>query len=329
MIIMERLFPGKMEDFPSRLGLSQGNAPGRWAVLCENPEQLKTIYGDRYQHYNPLEMYCSPHELAAALHPRIYEAIKNEITGMQFVEIDRLTVGAVYLSQGQSVEIEDRSLDLANYLQNKKAYFGFRMGDDALYFVFTNPLGLNWERDGATLLFQARAVLSNLVKGNLRSDFAAYLPEFTVLGSVAKRLGLKWARSLHENYSYGDRSLRHVEIWGQLPDPRLSFNVFLFDNKESIEWLQSQADQFVENETIASDDGTVMERIMRRIQGRELLVIREDSTIKQGVEANSIESSLDALSEALQGVEFDLSSIAISVNYRTDPKYKWKSLLGR
>lgn len=318
-----------MVDFPSRLGLSKENAPGRWAVLCENPERLQTIYGDQWQHYNPLEMYCSPNELAAELHPGIYAAIKDEITGIQFARMGLLTVGAVYLSQSQSVEIEDHPLDLANYLQNKKAYFGFRMEDKVIYFVVTHPLGLNWEKDGATLLFQARAVLSNLVKGNLRSDFAPYLPEFTVLGSVANKLGLKWARSLHENYGYRGRSIRLVEIWGQLPDPRLSFNVFLFDNKESIEWLQSQADKLTEDETIHSEDGTINERIMHRIQGNKLLVIREDNTIKQSAETNSIDASLDTLSEALKGDEFDLSSISIGINYQTDPKYKWKSLLGR
>ena len=80
---------------------------------------------------------------------------------------------------------------------------------------------------------------------------------------------------------------------------------------------------------MASDDGTVNERIMYRIQGRKLFVLREDDAIKQSAEANSIESSLDILSEALQGMEPDLSSISIGVNYQTDPKYKWKSLIGQ
>jgi len=304
---VEGQFSAEMEDFLVRLGFSKGNAPESWTTLWE------------------LSKATEGNVQLANLHPTTYQAIKSEITRMQHVRIGRMTVGAIYLLPGHRVEVEDHTVDLAAYLhEEKKAFYGFRMGDDVLYYVATNPLGIDWSRDGVTLLFKARAVLGNLVQGNLRSYYLPYLPESIVVGSAAKNFGLKWARSLHEEYYYGDQRFRYVSIEGQFSDPRLGLRVFLFDKQESVDWLRSQSRQFSE------DERTDYKRIVYSLQGRKLLVLKEDLTLNEKVESHyAIESCLANLSETLREVEYDLSAISIGSVHKVDPDFEWRSMLGR
>lgn len=297
---MHHQFSSEMKDFLVRLGLSVRNAPGSWSVIWE----LSKASEDPNFHW---------------LHPEIYQAIKTEIISLQFLSLGTLIVGAVYLQPEHSVEIKDRPVDLSAYVRGeKKIFYRFRLGENVLYYaVTTSP-----RREGLAAVLKARDVLDHLVKGNMKSDYLPYLPESHLVELVVERFGMEWVRCRHLEYYNGDQRFRCVSIYGQLLEPGLHMQVFLFDKQKSIDWLRSQARE------IPEDDKTVFQRIIYRVQGRKLLVFKKDLTVRGGVKSEyDITSYLAELSEILKDEEFDLSSISVARYHGLDPDFVWSYML--
>ncbi|MEW6182330.1 MAG: hypothetical protein AB1500_04025 [Bacillota bacterium] len=294
-------FSSEMKDFLSRLCMSRSAAPGSWSVVWDPAGAGDDVF-------------------STWVYPVTRQAIIEKSKSLQFLNIGDLGVSAVCLRRGHGIVVEERPVDLKTHLRGeKKVFYGFKMGKNVLYYCVTT-----WPREGLPGVLKARALLDQLAKGDLKSDYRPYLPESRVVELIASGFGLRWVHCRHKEYYYRDRRFRYISVEGHLLEPSLNVQIFIFDKEDSLQWLMAKAKPVPEYERMPS------RHIAHRVHGQSVLVLTEDlcDTGKTGLETD-LHLTLQRLAAGLEGGVFNLSAVDISTIHTVDPEFQWKNMLGR